>query len=259
MNHSKCKIYFSPHATVREIRVAGQVVPQAESMDVMGVSFTVGASPSDLISGPLGMARSKFWACRHLLVNGTSLRKRMVLVDRLVTSSALWCCAAIVPDRMALLLVNRHLLRFVTWMLSSKRGMAETWLEHHLRKLRTARAVVHSTIRERWSTKWLRRAWGYMGHVARGMDRLSPPASSVINQYRDREWWQMQQHSTMGLRHVGRFFPKLMNWERDLCSVCGGNWKAKAKDRLLWKGLEQAWISKMDVEWASGGQNALAE
>ena len=148
-------------------------------MDVMGVSFTVGSSPSDLILGVLGMARSKFWACKHLLVNGTSFHKRMVLFDRLVTSSALWCCSAIIPDRMALLLVNRHLLRFVT-------GTAETWLEHHLRKLRTARAVVHSTLREGWSTKWLRRSWGYMGHVARRMDRVAPPASSVINQYRDR-------------------------------------------------------------------------
>ena len=231
VNHGKCKVYFSPHAKVREIQVQGQTVPRAESLDVMGVAFTVGASPSDLIAGPLSMARNKFWALKHLLINGTPLRKRMYLFDKLITSSALWCSSALVPDRMALLLVNRHLYRLVTWMLQSRRARTETWLDHHLRKLRTARAVVHTTIQERWSTKWLRRAWGFMGHIARGADKLSPPASAVMCSYRDRPWWLSQQQQSTGIRHAGRFFPKLMNWERDLSEICNGEWKAKARDR----------------------------
>ena len=259
VNHGKCRVYFSPHARVQEVKVDGQTIPRVDSMEVMGVNFWVGASPSDLIAGPLGMARSKFWACKHLLVNATSLRKRMILFDKLVTSSALWCCSAIVPDRMALLLVNRHLLRLVTWMLRSKRGSQETWLDHHLRKLRTARSVLHSTVKERWSTKWLRRMWGYMGHVARGTHKESAPASSVMSDYRDRIWWQQQQQQSTGIRHKGRFFPKLANWERDLSAICKGDWKAKALDRPGWKSLEQAWVNAMDVEWASGGQNALME
>ena len=137
--------------------------------------------------------------------------------DKLVTSSSLWCCSAIVPNRMALLLVNRHLLRLVVWMLRSKRASRETWLEHHLQELRTARAVVHSTIiRERWSTRWLRRMWGYMGHVARGTHKESPPASSVLSNYRDRNCWYQQQQQSTHIRHKGRVFPKLANWERDL-------------------------------------------
>ena len=178
------------------------------------------------------MARAKFWACKHLLVNGTALRRRMTLLDRLITSSALWCCAAVLPDRMALLLVNKHLLRMVVWMLKSKRAPHQTWLDHHLRQLRTARAVLTSTLKERWSTKWLRRIWGYMGHVARGSHRVWPPASSVVNDFRDRTWWsQQQQQQSAGVRHKGRFFPKLTNWERDLSVVCKGDWKAKALDR----------------------------
>ena len=80
---------YSPHAKVREVRVQGQVVPQSEVMDVMGVAFKVGASPSELIAGPLGMARNKFWKLKHLLINDTPLHKRMVLFDRVITSSAL--------------------------------------------------------------------------------------------------------------------------------------------------------------------------
>ena len=92
------------------------------------------------------------------------------------------------------------------------------------------------------------------------MDKESPPASSVMNYYRNREWWQDQQRSIDdGARHTGRFSAKSMNWERDLSQVCQGDWRAKARDRPGWKGLEQAWVDHMDVEWASGGQNALEE
>ena len=98
-----------------------------------------------------------------------------------------------------------------------------------------------------------------MGHVARGMDKASPPASGVMNLYRNRAWWQDQQCKATGIRHAGRFFPKFMNWERDLSLVCKEDWRAKARDRPGWKGLQQAWVDHMDVEWASGGQNALEE
>ena len=225
----------------------------------MGVKFHVGASASDLIAGPLGVARAKFWKLKHLFLNGTSLRKRVTLFNKLITSSALWCAAALLPDRMSLVLVNRHLYRMVTWMLRSKRRPSETWLEHHLRQLRTARAVVHTVMGERWSTKWLRRAWGFMGHVARGTGREAPPASSVMVAYRDHKWWTRQKQSRVGIRHAGRVFPKLITWERNLSTVCHGDWKAKAFDRPGWKGLEQAWVDSMDVEWASGGQNGLEE
>ena len=99
---------------------------------------------------------------------------------------------------------------------------------------------------------------GFMGHIVRGAG--SERAACVqcgMAGYRDSGWWATQQQSATGVRRAGRFFPNLMNWERNLSASCSGDWKAKAVDRPGWKGLEQAWVDRMDVEWASGRQNCL--
>ena len=44
VNHGKCRVYFSPHATVKEVNVAGQVIPRTDVMEVMGVAFKVGVA-----------------------------------------------------------------------------------------------------------------------------------------------------------------------------------------------------------------------
>ena len=77
-----------------------------------------------------------------------------------------------------------------------------------------------------------------MGHMVRGMDREHPPASSVMNSYRNREWWSTQQADPQRVRHRNRFYPKLMNWERDLEGMCDSDWRMVARDRGRWRQLQ---------------------
>ena len=259
LNPNKCKVYFSPYATVVEVKVDGKVVPQVQVLEVMGLPMKVEHTPSELIGSPLAMARAKLWKLQHLFRNHTPLKDRLNLCNKLIMPSAMWCACAIVPDNTALQLVNRHLMRFVCWMMRLKRRPREGWLEHHLRQLRGAREVVWRVVKTRWSTIWLRRAWTFMGHVARGMDKTSPPACSVVSLYRNKEWWDEQKRDPQGTRHQHRFYPKLMNWERDMEDTCGRPWREVARDRAQWNALVGKWLGKKDVPWTSGLQNALTE
>ena len=152
LNTEKCKVYQR------------KVVPKVDVLTVMGL-------PCELIGNALSLARSKFWKLKHLSLGKTPLSDRLTLFDRVVTPSALWCASAVIPDRASLQLVNRHLMRFVCWMANVRRKPDEGWLSHHVRQLRAARAMVWGRLKSRWSTKWLRRTWNFMGHVARGMDK----------------------------------------------------------------------------------------
>ena len=134
LNAEKCKVYRSPHASQDAVMVDGKVIPEVEELQVMGLPFKVGATASELIASPLAMARAKFWKLQHLFKNHTSIKARVKLFDRIVTPCALWCAAALIPDKTSLQLVNRHLVRFVVWMMHVRRRPGERWLEHHLRE-----------------------------------------------------------------------------------------------------------------------------
>ena len=209
VNPSKSQVYLSPYAEPGDLEVDGAVVPQSDELEVMGVGFSVKASCSELLQATLAKVRRKFWADKEVICGPGPLAARLRYFDRVVAGSALWCAAAIIPDRQALMMVNAHLYMMVGWMMNLKRRPGEDWLGCHIRSLRAARAAVHRVLGKRWSTKWLRRVWRYAGHRIRGGDRASPPGSTLISHYRTGPWWREQQADPNGVRHPGRFFPKL--------------------------------------------------
>ena len=193
----------------------------------------------------------------YLLTGEGSIRHKLTLFSRIVTNSALWCSAAILPDKQALSAANAHLMLMISWMMGTKRRPNEEWLAFHLRSLRTARSMAHRYMKERWSTTWLRRFWGYAGHRSRAAGLPFPPASSIVDSYRTKMWWNAQQEDPQGIRHPGRFYPKFHNMEGVMDEVCSMPWRQAAEDRTGWKRLEDRWIERMDVPWASGNQSML--
>ena len=104
----------------------------------------------------------------------------------------LWNSSACTPEHTALLALNQHLYQFVFWMLRLRKRPGEAWADFRKRGLRQARQLVCQNMQDRWSSQWLSRFWGFMGHVARGEDLPSPPCSSIICSHRPLAWWEEQ-------------------------------------------------------------------
>ncbi|CAE7938067.1 pol, partial [Symbiodinium necroappetens] len=116
LNPAKCKAYFSPYCVSQSpVSVNGNLVPQVETLEVMGVPFRVGASASELLAPFLARGRDKFWSLKHLLRARTPLTGRILLLDKIIGGTSLWCLSALAPDASALALLNSMQLQCVVW------------------------------------------------------------------------------------------------------------------------------------------------
>ena len=62
INAKKCQLYCSPfHTGRRTIKVQGELIYATEDLSILGLTFRVGASPSETIAPLLAKARAKFW------------------------------------------------------------------------------------------------------------------------------------------------------------------------------------------------------
>ncbi|CAE7255020.1 X-element\ORF2 [Symbiodinium sp. CCMP2456] len=255
LNPRKCKVYMSPYSKdTGQVKVDGVEVPVVAVLEVMGIPFRVGASPSELISSLLSRGRDKFWGHKHLLRANTPLAGRIRLLDKIVGGAALWCLSAIAPDASSLAIINSLQLQCVMWAMKVGKRATEGWLQFKQRAFRGARQVVWNVLGKRWSTIWLERYWNFAGHRARGLYKEVVPSSSKIDNYKNRVWWLNEQRKTRGERHP-RHFPKLSNMERDMDQAAGNlPWREVARDRETWKQRLAHWIALMDLPWASGRQ-----
>ncbi|CAE7344140.1 pol [Symbiodinium sp. CCMP2592] len=225
LNPAKCKVYFSPYLRgPRGVRVRELEVPEVKSFEVMGVPFRVGATSSELIAPFLQRAKDKFWSLKHLLRAHTPLKGRICLLDRVVGGLVLWCLASLAPDNSSMALLNTLQLQLVIWSMRLAKRPDESWLSFRKRSYRGARQVVWTHLQRRWSTCWLDRWWCFAGHRARGLDRDVPGAASIVDAYRDREWWTAEQSKPVDHRvQHPRHFPKLSNMEKDMDTAATGS------------------------------------
>ena len=258
INLEKCQLYRSPFSSETSgLVIAGVELRPDNHLDVMGLQLTVQGTASEILAPLLGRARDKFWSLKHIFCRPTNIKKRTKVLSSVVGGSILWCAGGMVPDVQAMGLLNSFQYQLIAWMMRKSRRQHETWLEHRVRTLREARNVLHSTGLGRWSSEWLSRVWRYAGHRARCSNRPIPGAAAILDEFRTLEWWEVEQRRVGGIRHRGRFFAKLMGHERSLNQAAGGAWRIQANSRGQWKHSEKKFIQNMDVEWASGRQDAL--
>ena len=239
INVRKCQLYLTKaYSGPRSLTLEGIVLP-AES-------------------GFIARARDKFWANSHILCTEGNLAKRLRIMNTVVGGALLWCIGAIAPDKYGLQQINTFMYRVVSWMMRLKRETDESHILFRIRCNRCARDAVHKYLGVRWSTTWLQRTWNYRGHSARAALLPDPPASSLFIQYRTLQWWEAQQRQAGGMRHAGKFFPKLMNLERELNWAAQGIWQDVAQSRVAWRDACERWLRHMDVDWASLTQPSLS-
>ena len=251
LNGAKCQLLCSPFWTGdQHIMISGERVQACSEMEVMGLPMRVGMTTSELVAPLVARARSKFWSLQHVFRSKTSLR--------VVGNSVLWPLAAFPPDRPAMGLLNTMQLQVTIWTMRVAKRTGEGWDAFRLRAFRGARAALHSSGTERWSTTWLRRWWRYAGHRSRCLLRDHPPVSAHFEAFRTLDWWHQQQRDPHGMRHP-RHYPRLANLERDMHKASGGDWRVVAQNRAGWKRLEQGWVDSMDLPWASGRQTRIQD
>eukprot|EP00439_Symbiodinium_sp_Y106_P043744 s911_g5.t1 len=118
LNFLKCVLYCSPFCPLtHKLQVQGVVLQASDYMPVVGLKMKVGMSMSELIQPLLSRARSKFWGIKHLLRSHTPAKGRVRLMHRILTNTALWCIAALPPDKPALTLINSFQAMLLTWLL----------------------------------------------------------------------------------------------------------------------------------------------
>ena len=224
----------------------------------MGIALSVPLRPASLMDAGLAKARKKYFASKDMLECRTPLKERLKLFASTVGGAALSNSSAAPPSPQALEAVNSLQLELVSRMAGFKRGSMESWLEYHTRSRRAARQLLATNEQPRWSSLWLQRYWNYKGHVARGLNRTQPPASSVIDSFRTYQWWRQQQRTADGLRHPASFYPYLSNDELRLNRAAGcDNWRALAADPKAWGQAAAEWLRREDVPWTTGRQLAL--
>ena len=260
INARKCQLYCSPfHRGRRTIRVQGEVLFAAEELHILGLTFRVGITPSEMISPLLAKARAKFWGgLRHLLRAKTPIGGRVRLMERVLGGTVLWPLAALPMDASSLGLINTLQLQMCIWIMRVAKRPEESWVQYRERSFRAARAIVHQYSKKRWSTVWLERWWAYAGHRTRATMHEGLHAAAIIDAYRTRSWWlEQQSRPHTGMKHQGRLFPRLMNMERDMDKITRGPWREKTYNRKGWRELATAWIEQMDLPWASMRQPSL--
>ena len=242
------------------MKVQGEVLFASEELHILGLSYRVGATPSEMIAPLLSKARAKFWGgLRHMLRAKTPLKGRVHLMERVLGGTVLWPLAALPMDSSSLGLVNSLQLQMYIWMMKVAKKHDESWVQFRERAYRGARAVLHKFTKKRWSTLWLERWWQFSGHRTRCSLHTTTNAATVIDSYRTRSWWREQQQNPRGVKHPGHIYPKLMNMERDMDNITSGPWREKAYDRQGWKGFLTAWLAQKDLPWASLRQPSLVD
>ncbi|CAE7809873.1 RTase, partial [Symbiodinium sp. CCMP2592] len=250
LNIAKCVLYCSPYCPgPHKLRLHRVTLEASDHLPVMGLKMRVGMSMSELIQPLLSRARSKFWGLKHLFRSKTQAKGRVQLMHRVISNTALWCIAALPPDRPALALVNSFQALLLTWLLRLGKRADEDWPAFRKRAVRSARYSLHVAGCPRWSTCWLTRWWTFAGHRVRASQQQFPPISTILEMFRDRQWWQKAKDA--GLSHPERFFARLHSLDKAMDTVCGGPWRVYALDRAAWQAKLSTWIQQRDLPWAT--------
>ena len=79
-------------------------------------------------------------------------------------------------------------------------------------------------------------------------------------QWKDLRFWRAEQQkpSSVRVRHAGRFNPA-GDVERAIEAVAGTAWGEVAQHRQTWQALQQQFVERFDVPWATGRQGSIQD
>ncbi|CAE7191823.1 unnamed protein product, partial [Symbiodinium necroappetens] len=220
----------------------------------LGSPLSFRGHPAMIVAEMQSRARGAFRKHRGTLPSKAPLRSRLQLHTVLVRQSALWACQTWQCSEYLLRCANSLQLSQARTIMHLHKPAGDDWLEWNKRTLRQARLALHRHEIQRWSTFILSQIWSLAGHASRGDE-----VASAMMRWRNLAWWRIEQTippSWGGHRHSGRFNPHL-DIERQIVEVAGEDWQSKAGDRIWWANMEDRFVEKNDVPWASGEQNQL--
>ena len=242
------------HSSKQEhtLKVGGQ-----EIKGEAGGTITVLGAPvalSNEVAACLGelsrRARVAYGAHKAMLEGPGEQDQKLKAYNRFVTPAALWAIGAAHPHDSLLKGANSIQLLQLRQMLRVKRKATEGWVEWNQRSLRCTRGILAKYSEFRWSSIILKFVWRLHGHIIRHQD----DATSLI-QWRNLAWWKREQQASTGMRHPHRY-NAMLETER-LLETIARPWQETARNRSKWASLEQEFISKFDVAWATGRQTSL--
>ena len=180
INAKKCQLYCSPHHTgKRTITLQGELIQASDELHILGVTFRVGITSSELLAPLMAKARAKLWGgLQHLLRAKTPLAGRVRLMERILGGTVLWPLAALPMDASSLGLINSLQQQLCIWMMRVSKRHDETWVQYWERAHRGARAVVHKFSGKRWSTVWLERWWQFRWSSDKNQHVRNPECSN---------------------------------------------------------------------------------
>ena len=118
-----CKVRpltFPQHEGPRRLVVQGESLDAAPSLNIMGVSFKVGASVTELLTPIWEKGKRKFWALKRFLCSDAPLKSTLSLFHKVIGGAMLWCVAVFSPEARALETLNRIMFQLVIYMLRKR-------------------------------------------------------------------------------------------------------------------------------------------
>ena len=164
LNPKKCQLLVSGQVGQGGLRVGDfTLLPRDALLGITVMHLPVGFSicEMDVIACLLDRARNKFFSVRDMLVANSSLKLRLVLLERVVMGCVRWIVGTIYPTAKIQQQLNAAQIQCLREMLHIRRRGGELWVDFETRACRDARAVLWNEGVARWGDLHLRQFWRY--------------------------------------------------------------------------------------------------
>ena len=236
---------------------------KVESLPCLGVQ--IDAEGSSATASNMRFAEgTKMWhKCRGLLCDRRQpLRLRLQKLDSTVLASILHGSGGWSPTKGIAQKLQRAEQRALREMLCGRKLPEEEWNTWILRCSWAIRRVRARFKRRTWAHQWLRRHWGWLGHVGRQQEELrwSPVAEAMA--WRDLHSWRTNQAAALDanrMRPEEGAHPVRGGWrksvEEEVAQFCEekwgeGRWQRHACERGRWKACKSEFAEWLLRKWA---------
>ncbi|CAE7943307.1 unnamed protein product [Symbiodinium necroappetens] len=245
-------------STTDTFTIKGETVhsqPPDSTVAALGTPLTFGDQTAAIIAEMTRRGRAAFSKRKKTLTVRTSLKPRIIAHMSLVRGTALYAAETWPAHQHLLRAANTMQATHYREMMHLHRRATESWGEWHVRTLRTARVHMHREGMQRWSTFILQRIWTLWGHMAQGGEAVTD-----MLHWKDLRFWRAEQRkpARTRVRHAGRFNPG-GDIERALETIAGTSWGEVAQQRNTWQALQQQFVERFDVPWATGRQGSIQD